>query len=734
MKSNSGSLAVKVLAVCAVFVSALPAINAQTLQQAPDNPAFIQYQQERAQKAAAPKIGSEYGRGLIPSPVDFSYLKGRTPAGLRTLQAALPSSYDLRTLGKLTPVKNQGNYGTCWAFATYGSLESALLTGETNNFSENNLANNHGFDYGYDAGGQFLMSTAYLTRWAGPINTVDDPYTNGPGHSPSGLTVQKHVQEVLYLPGRTSALDNATIKQAVVDYGAVYVSMYADFNTNNYYNSINFSFYYNGDSNTDHAVAIVGWDDNYSAANFIQTPAGNGAFIVRNSWGTNWANNVGSDNGYFYCSYYDSKMAGGENAVFNNAEAVTKYTAVYQYDPLGRVSDYGYSSTNAWGANIFTATNNATLRAVGFYATDIDMNYKIYIYRNITAGSPRSGTLELMQTGVFSRSGYHTVLLNTPITISSGQLFSVVMQFVNSSYTYPIAVEYAKADYSSRATSSPGQSYISADGASWSDITTAFNATANNCIKAYCGTGSVPVVATTAVADYDGDGKSDPALYDWSTGKWFIKKSAAGYALTTTTYSGLGGEGRDSVSADYDGDRLADPAVYLETTGRWLIMPSTANYTVVVVLSQTLGGTGYNGVPADYDGDRLADPAVYQTEQGTWKFMLSSAGYALIEKPVLLGGTGYMAVPADYDGDRLADPAIYKEATGRWIVLPSTANYAVAVIMPQTLGGDGYIPCPGDYDGDGLADPAVKSISGNEWIVMFSSGGYVPTHLTILFE
>lgn len=83
MKSNSSPLAVTVLAACAVFVSAFSAVNAQTLQEAPINPAFIQYQQERAQKAAAAKTVSEYGRGYIPPPVDLSYLRGRIPARMR---------------------------------------------------------------------------------------------------------------------------------------------------------------------------------------------------------------------------------------------------------------------------------------------------------------------------------------------------------------------------------------------------------------------------------------------------------------------------------------------------------------------------------------------------------------------------------------------------------------------------------------------------------------------------
>ncbi len=247
-------------------------------------------------------------------------------------------------------------------------------------------------------------------------------------------------------------------------------------------------------------------------------------------------------------------------------------------------------------------------------------------------------------------------------------------------------------------------------------------------------------------ADYDGDGKADPAVYlpavstpqalqagDEATGTWKIKLSSANYYLITTTLNGLGGPGYASVSADYDGDGKADPAVYQETSGRWIILPSTANYSVAVILSQTLGGLGYSAMSADYDGDRLADPGVYQRENGDWQVMLSSANYATVELPGLLGGPGYCAVAADYDGDRLADPAIYGENNGYWIFKLSSIGY-FEIALAQTLGGTGYIPVPADYDGDGLADPAVKSESGNEWIVMFSSGNYTPVPLTLSFE
>ena len=666
MKSMGKSLLVKTLAACAVFVSALSVINAQTLQKAPDNPEFIKYQQERARKAVIPKTGSEYGRGLIPTPIDFSYLKGRAPAQIRPLQA-LPSSYDLRALGKLTPIKNQNPYGTCWAFATYASLESALLTGETNDFSENNLANNHGFDYAYTNGGDYLMSAAYLARWSGPINTVDDPYSNGPGHSPSNLPPQKHVQAVLILAAKSSALDNTLIKQTVKNYGAVYVSMWSDFDTNLYFNSTNSAFYYNGTSNTDHAVAIVGWDDNYAATNFLQAPAGNGAFIVRNSWGTNWG-----DNGYFYCSYYDTRMCSEASAAFINGESVTNYSSVYQYDPLGRVSDYGYSATNAWGANIFTATNGTTLRAVGFYATDVNVSYEIYIYGNIVAGSPASGTLKLSQTGTLSNSGYHTVALSAPVTLSSGELFSVVIKFVNPSYTYPIAFEYAKAGYSSRATSSPGQSYVSADGTAWSDLTT-YDPTANVCIKAFCRTGE-PL------------NRADPAVV--VNGNWYIWLASASYQLTGPYHFGLSAF---PVAADFDADGKADPAMV--DGALWYIWFTRTGY-------QLSGGPwnfGVAGYPvaADFDADGKADPAM--VVNNLWYIWFSGQGYSLCGGPWNFGDVVGTPVAADFDADGKADPAMVSAGGGLWYIWFSGTGYQLSG-GPWNFGVIGD-PVPADFDG-----------------------------------
>jgi C1A family cysteine protease len=154
-----GLLIVAVICLAVGLLAVMPsqASGASLASIAPLNPAFLESVASPNQSSTAD--GRVLGGGLTLQ--DFSYAAGmQVPSAGGTP----PATYDLRTLGKVTSVKNQNPYGTCWAFASCGSLESCLLPGETQDFSEDNMALTSGFNLPgglYDGGGQHVMSTAY---------------------------------------------------------------------------------------------------------------------------------------------------------------------------------------------------------------------------------------------------------------------------------------------------------------------------------------------------------------------------------------------------------------------------------------------------------------------------------------------------------------------------------------------------------------------------------------------
>ena len=438
------------------------------------------------------KNAEGHGLGLIPAPVDLagsspdtwsgitSGSTSGTPAGTSTpgqsgtSSTGYPLSYDLRSLGKNAPVRDQGQDGNCWAFASINSLESSLLPGDREQFSENNLKNLHGFDVAPNAGGNDFMATAYFARWSGPVSAASDPYMDGSSQSPSFLPIEKHVQQVLFIPPRTGPTSNDNIKSAIMDYGAVYSTIRWE---DSAYNSRTGSYYYSGNGDPNHAIDIVGWDDSYSRNNFATPAPGDGAFICQNSWGTNWG-----DQGFFYMSYYDSRI-GRDNAMFT-AEPSTNYQKIYQYDPYGWVANFGLGSDTAYFANVFTASGSEQLKAVSFYTTATYADYDVKVFLDPDQGPISSLGYQASQSGNFAMPGYHTVVLDSPINLKAGERFSVAVRARSPGWNFPIAIEYPISGYSGSATASAGQSYISSDGGSWQDLTTSQPNT-NVCIKAF---------------------------------------------------------------------------------------------------------------------------------------------------------------------------------------------------------------------------------------------------------
>lgn len=500
-------LVVVVFAALAVLVTIPGAVagapSAATPVPAPLNPDFVEYVRK---KASGEQVQTEsyggYTPGLIPPPVSITIANPREAKAEAALP--LPATYDLRSLNRVTAIRDQdvGNCGSCWDFAAFGSLESCIMPDERRDFSENNLKNLAGYDYGCCAGGGQLMATAYFARWDGPVNESDDPYNSRSCTSPLGATAQKHVQKVIFLPDKTGPLDNDAIKQAVMAYGAVWVTMLWD---GNYYNSATASFYYTGYSAINHAVCIVGWDDNYPTSKFLAPPPGNGAYIIRNSFGAGFG-----QGGYFYVSYYDSRCALGGyygNTVFVAPEPTDNYDHIYQYDKLGWIGSFGFPPSNTgWFANVFTATSSDPLVAVSFYTVALNSDYEIYAYLDPVSGPTNPAGPAICKVGTLPEAGYNTVRLDTGVPLAVGQTFSVVVKLTSPGVEYPICAERCFQYYSSGATANPGESYVSPEGTTWTDATTIYPNT-NVCLKAFTSS-SMPQTVRRVKPDspYNGPG------------------------------------------------------------------------------------------------------------------------------------------------------------------------------------------------------------------------------------
>ncbi len=507
------------------------------LRQAPQNPAFkLQASGAGAALRAGAAARLHAAAGLAPAPVDIGALAAASPA---RVAVGLPTSYDLRSIvpARLSPVEDQGSQGTCWTFASLGSLESVLWSafpGETPLFSEDNLVLNSGFfaDLGasglYQVGGNSLMATAYLARWAGPVPLAKDAY--GDYATPSGLTATRHVQDVLYIPGRRSSTDNDALKAAIMEYGAVYVAFSWDAA---YWQSGANAYFCPASLTPNHAVDIVGWDDAYPASDFSVRPPGNGAFIARNSWGADWG-----DGGYFYLSYYDANLAledidglNDGNAVFVAAQPVDNFDRNYQYDKLGWTTSIGFGgSSTGWFANRFTASADGALKAVSFYAATPSSTYVVYEGQSMSSLSEvGSGTLAL--------AGYHTVDLGSSPALTLGSKFVVAVKLSTPGYDYPIPAEHAWTEfygYSAAATASTGQSYVSADGSAWTDLATMSGyGNTNVCLKAFT-EDAVPVDEAPPATTVSG------AVGGWHrkavTLRFAAKDGAAGSGVARTEY------------------------------------------------------------------------------------------------------------------------------------------------------------------------------------------------------
>ena len=340
-------------------------------------------------------------------------------------------------------IRNQSPYGTCWGFAPTSLAELSVLNNDGTLLDLSELHSIY-FAYHYTSadgkdGVKYLPTAGYnylsmggdpsfiyhtYANWVGAADEKTAPYSEAAATLESGLSNDIAMKDSAHLRNFyiVNKADRKYIKQLIKEYGGVGMSYYDD---NQYYDYSTNSYYSTVSDNTNHAISVVGWDDDK-----VTNSSNKGAWLVRNSWGSNEYSHFG----YFWMSYDEPSIYDRVYALDCVSDTGSSdddfYDHNYQYD-LSAYSQYGWigNGTSSTIANIFTATGTQLLKAVGVETQNPNINYTVSIYTDIADSSnPESGTLVRTQTGSFTYQGFHTIKMDNPLTLTKGETFSVVIK------------------------------------------------------------------------------------------------------------------------------------------------------------------------------------------------------------------------------------------------------------------------------------------------------------------
>jgi len=217
-------------------------------------------------------------------------------------------------------------------------------------------------------------------------------------------------------------------------------------------------------------------------------------------------------------------------------------------------------------------------------------------------------------------------------------------------------------------------------------------------------------------ADYDGDDKTDPAVFE--AGTWYINLSTDNDPESITTISSFGQAGDIPVSGNYR-NTASDELAYFRpsnSTWYWRELGSGTVYT---------HGWGISGdipSPGDYDGDGLMDPTIYRPSAGQFWIDYSNSSYTYVYWGISID----IPVSADYDGDGKTDPAIYRPTDGAWWYLKSNDSFSTYGSI--AWGNPGDQPVVGSFDGNALADFAVFRPNTGRWHIYQNNSGTPTAH------
>ena len=413
--------------------------------------------------------------GLLDYSYTFDIAENVVTAADTDDSAVIPTMFDMREKGRVSKVRNQGSYGTCWAFAATSALESSLYPEEENLFSVDHMSMSNSYNVNQYDGGEYTIGMAYLAAWQGPVYEKDDPY--GDGKTNGSLTAVKHVQEMQIIDGK----NYEGIKEAVFQYGGVQSSLYSTIRSSQgsseFYNKDTSAYCYIGTEKPNHDVVIIGWDDNYPASNFNTPLEGDGAFICQNSWGEDFG-----EGGIFYVSYYDTNI-GTHNVVYTRVDETDNYDHIYQSDLCGWVGKMGYDNEEIYGANVFTAEGDEDVAAASFYATGADTSYELYLVHDFEDEKSLDARIKVAE-GSCKQAGYYTVDFKTPMQVKAGERYAIVLYIKTPGAAHPMAIEYDSGEASLDTVNlEDGEGYISYNGRTFVNVKEKQDC--NLCIKAF---------------------------------------------------------------------------------------------------------------------------------------------------------------------------------------------------------------------------------------------------------
>ena len=411
------------LPVCAAALMLLMVWAGTSLGQSP----------QAAPLKAASQADVSPGKGFVPPPADLSHISAPMVGPLPIL-----SHFDWRETGKVSPVKNQGPCGSCYAFAAIGNFEAKVLVdgGSLFDFSENNVKECEW--WGSSCGGGNYWRLASFLAAKGTVLETCDPYVPSNVACNSSCPYQRNLLEWWVISSEVMPSVNV-LKSYIQTYGPVYTTLYAgyydawDTEFGNYDGS--YTLYYTGTQESNHAVLIVGWDDDLPHA------GGQGAWIVKNSWGTSWGGpcGYGTEGGYFTIAY-GSAQIGTHSSLLHGWQNYDPNGMLLYYDEGGYTGSVGYTNPTAWGLCKFIPGEDVEEERVEFWTLDATTDVDVLLYDDFN-GTSVSNLLASNLNNSYVTAGYHSVELASPVSVTSGDDVYAVVKITDASYAYPIAYD-----------------------------------------------------------------------------------------------------------------------------------------------------------------------------------------------------------------------------------------------------------------------------------------------------